>query len=196
MRAASDTMVVMSKTPQYGPYDTLGKHLRYLREQQQESLAEVSGAVEIDEQALERIEYGQERPAEEILLLLISHFNMQDQEAVQLWELAGYDNSNDNAPLRPEELLQDAIGSNKPVLVVVGMDARTIYTDSVAIDTGDAGITMQFGQQSSKKQQQTIAKLGMSYDQAEKVLHELQLALLRGRHGHQPKQLPPAIDQQ
>src|SRR5438309_12010771 len=73
------------------PFKTLGTHLKYLREQSNESLAEVSGAVEIAEDALMRIEDGQERPEEDILLLLINHFAMPDQEAVQLWELAGYD---------------------------------------------------------------------------------------------------------
>jgi len=73
------------------PFKTLGTHLKYLREQVRESLAEVSGAVEIDVNVLERIEQGFERPSEDILLLLISHFAMPDQEAVQLWELAGYD---------------------------------------------------------------------------------------------------------
>lgn len=52
---------------------------------------EVSGAVEIDEKRLKRIEAGIERPAEDILLLLISHFGVADREAVQLWELADYD---------------------------------------------------------------------------------------------------------
>ena len=56
-------MVGMGNTPQQKPYQTLGKHLRYLREQHSESLAEVSGAVEIDEKLIERIEAGHERPA-------------------------------------------------------------------------------------------------------------------------------------
>ncbi|HEY1064197.1 MAG TPA: helix-turn-helix transcriptional regulator [Candidatus Saccharimonadales bacterium] len=179
----------MGNSPQHKPYQTLGKHLRYLREQNSESLAEVSGAVEIDEQALERIEAGKERPAEDILLLLISHFDMQDQEAVQLWELAGYDGDAPHA--KAEELLQDVAAGNKPVVVLMGVDARTMYTDSVDITADKAGIVMSFGQQSSKKQHQSLAKLGMSYEQAEEVLRQLNYALLKGKHQRQPKQLPP-----
>jgi len=41
---------------QHVPFKTLGSHLKYLREQSSESLAEVSGAVEIDESMLEDIE--------------------------------------------------------------------------------------------------------------------------------------------
>lgn len=181
----------MGNTPQHKPYQTLGKHLRYLREQHSESLAEVSGAVEIDETLLERIEAGHERPPEEILLLLISHFDMQDQEAVQLWELAGYDGET-VGPLRADDVLQDIASGHKPVVVLFGLDARTMYTDSVAIAADAAGIVMNFGQLNSKKQQQPVARLGMSYEQAEEVLRQLQHALLRGRFHGSPKRLPPA----
>ena len=171
------------------PYQTLGKHLRYLREQHRESIAEVSGAVEIEETSLARIEAGHERPAEEILMLLISHFDMQDQEAVQLWELAGYDA---NASSRPEDILQDSMAQGKPVVVLFGLDARTMYTDIAQITGDAAGITMKFGQLNSKKQQQHVANLGMSYEQAEAVLKQLQNALLYGRQSQKPKQLPPS----
>ena len=178
----------MSDTKQ--PYQTLGKHLRYLREQQAQSLAEVSGAVEIDQTALERIEAGQERPAEEILMLLISHFNMQDQEAVQLWELAGYDGASERQ--KQEDVLQEALSGQKPVVVVVGVDSRTMYTDSVYVSGDPAGITMTFGKRNRKQQPQPIASLGMSYEQAHEVLAQLQRALLYGKHESQPKQLPPS----
>ena len=60
-------------------------------------MAEVSGAVEIDEQSLQRIEQGKERPTEDILMLLINHFGMQDDDAANLWQLAGYDDPNDES---------------------------------------------------------------------------------------------------
>ena len=75
---------------QQTPFVSLGRHLKYVREQSKQSLMEVSGAVEIEEKSLELIEAGIERPAEEILLLLISHFNVAETEAVQLWEWAHY----------------------------------------------------------------------------------------------------------
>jgi transcriptional regulator with XRE-family HTH domain len=192
MRPASATMVVMSDTSSQ-PYQTLGKHLRYLREQQQETLADVSGAVEIDEQLYERIELGQERPAEDILMLLISHFDMQDQEAGQLWELAGYHDTQNPERKHQEELLHEALSGTKPIVLVMGMDARTLYTDHVSVDRSKAGITLQFGQQTSK-QVQSIAKLGMSYEQAATVIVELQKALLRADYEDQPRLLPPSTD--
>lgn len=179
---------------QHRPYDTLGKHLRYLREQQSESLAEVSGAVEIDTTELERIEAGHDRPEEEILMLLINHFNMQDQEAVQLWELAGYDQAANDERQRQEDILQEALSGQKPVVVVLGVDARTMYSDQANITTDSAGIVMNFGQQNGKQQPQSVARIGMSYDQAEAVLLQLQRAILQDKHARSPKLLPPSVD--
>jgi transcriptional regulator with XRE-family HTH domain len=169
------------------PFKTLGTHLKYLREQQKQSLAEVSGAVEIETATLERIEHGDERPSEDILMLLISYFNMQDQEAVQLWELAGYDNPASD----PFSLADDILQSNKPIMMVLGLDVRTMYTDGVAVDANDSGLTVQFSQSSNGKQaNMPVARLGMSYDQAQKVVEELQKALLKAHYLKSPRQLP------
>src|SRR3954469_10002244 len=72
------------------PYKPLGKHLKELRTRVNESLAEASGAVEIDVRELAGFELGKHRPSEDVLLLLISHFGAKDEEAVKLWEMAGY----------------------------------------------------------------------------------------------------------
>jgi len=79
-----------TKNPQL-PYKPLGAVLKKMRVSRQESLAEVSGAVEIDVDTLQIIEQGSIRPNEEILSLLISHFDIKDSEADRLWSLAGYD---------------------------------------------------------------------------------------------------------
>src|SRR3982751_3098352 len=72
------------------PYRPLGRQLKELRTRANESLAEASGAVEIDAKELASFELGRLRPAEDVLLLLISHFGAKDDEAVKLWEMAGY----------------------------------------------------------------------------------------------------------
>jgi len=172
------------------PYKTLGTHLKYLREQSHQSLSEVSGAVEIDEQALARIEDGSERPAEDILLLLISHFGMQDQEAVQLWELAGYDGDvTDKSRLGDETQI-----GNKSVVMLLALDMRTLYSDAMEAECNQAGITLTFAQ-TSQSQTMPVARIGMSYEQAVQVTHNLQQALLRAKYSHGPKALPPQTQQ-
>jgi|SRR5665213_2656153 len=169
------------------PYTTLGKHLKYVREQSRQSLAEVSGAVEIDEQTLERIESGRERPAEDILLLLISHFGVQDQEAVQLWELANYDGE------IPEQIKIDADlrANGKPVVMLMAIDMRTIYSDGLDINLGKTGMTLNFTQTLDQQKAMPVARVGMSYEQAEQVLAHLQHALLRAKYGTNQRILPP-----
>src|SRR5690348_12858864 len=115
--------------PMHGPKsepNRLGERLRRIRETRCESLAEVSGAVEIDAEMLERIESGMELPSEDILSLLINHFSLQEQEAVQLWEWAGFDRPTDG---RSESLNELA---SKAAVVIVAIDARVLYSDDAA----------------------------------------------------------------
>ncbi len=161
------------------PFKPLGSHLKYLREQLSESVAEAAGAVEIDIENLERIEQGVERPSEEVLMLLISHFGMQDTDAVQLWELAGYSRAGRDGPLNFQEELQHG---NKPVIMLLAVDMRTQYTDGVQISGDRAGIVMNFTQVGGQNRQLPVARVGMSIEQAEVVLKDLQQALLRARY--------------
>lgn len=164
------------------PYINLGQHLKFVREQSKESLLEVSGAVEIEADLLERIEAGVERPAEDILLLLISHFNVADREALQLWELADYDSEMPDQ-IRPESLEQHLQG--KQIVMLVGMDARSLYSDGLDVIWNQAGVTLNFTQAGGPDQTFPVARVGMSYDQAHRVLHTLEQALLRAKY------LPP-----
>lgn len=172
------------------PFKTLGTHLKYLRERIDESISEVSGAVEIDDEKLDRIEQGIERPSEEILMLLISHFNVLDNEAVQIWELAGYDRR-----LTPDAsmTMQDDIQAAKPIVMLLSVDVRAQYTDSVEVTANKAGLTMTFMQVGGQERPQPVAKVGMSYEQAEAVMAAMQHALLLGKY-QGPKGLPSPSD--
>jgi transcriptional regulator with XRE-family HTH domain len=173
---------------QNAPFITLGRHLKYVREQRRQSMAEVSGAVEIDEPTLERIESGRERPAEDILLLLINYYGVQDQQAVQLWELAEYDADLPDQ-IKPEI---DAQVSNK-VVMLLALDTRTIYSDGLNVNINNAGATLTFTQAAGKSQVVPVARVGMSLEQAEQVSRTLQQALLKAKYGCHPKLLPPSI---
>jgi hypothetical protein len=140
-----------------------------MRVNRRESLAEVSGAVEIDVDTLSVIERGTERPNEEILLLLISHFSIKDEEADVLWKLAGYD-------VEPE---------TKPVAVIAAEDLRIVYTDLLHVTVNDFGVVMNF-MQNGGGQPQAIARVGMSREHALSVLEVLQKTL----SSQQSRQLP------
>jgi transcriptional regulator with XRE-family HTH domain len=172
------------------PYITLGRHLKYVREQTRQSLAEVSGAVEIDEQHLERIEAGMERPAEDILLLLINYFGVKDREAVQLWELAEYDSD------LPDEIRPDSQAvqlGGKPMVMLLAVDVRTMYSDGLEAMVTPAGVTLHFTQAVNQSQQATVARVGMSHQQAQQVIDSLQRALLHAKYLSSTKLLPPNL---
>lgn len=181
----------MSEQPRpNAPFKTLGAHLKYVREHSHQTLSEVSGAVEIDERLLEKIEAGIERPAEDILLLLISHFDMQDQEALQLWELAGYNGGMPDKNDPPGE----PHANTKPVVMVVALEARTLYSDEMTAEVNQAGVTLTFSQSGGGAKTTPVARVGMSYDQAQRVIQTMQQVMLQARYQSGPKALPPSID--
>ncbi|HZM64175.1 MAG TPA: helix-turn-helix transcriptional regulator, partial [Candidatus Saccharimonadales bacterium] len=106
-----------NETPK-NPFVQLGDKLKSIREHRKESVAEVSGAVEIDEQTLLKIEQGHERPSEDILMLLISHFGMHEDEAAGLWQLAGYDRQDGE---------RETPHNNKTMVMIMAVDPRVIY---------------------------------------------------------------------
>lgn len=179
-----------SQTP---PYQMLGARLKAFREKRQESLPEVSGAVEIEPEVLERMEQGKQLPSEDILTLLMAHFEIQDDEAVKLWELAGYDKRS-----KRDKIHEDVVTAAKQsLLMVLAMDAHVLYTNGVNIATDKAGIVMNFTQDVPSSQSPVpVSRVGMSYEQAERVISALQSAVLHGRYASGPKAIaaPKASD--
>ncbi len=164
----------MSDTNKRLPFEPLGSQLRRLRERSRESVAEVSGAVEIDEKALALIEAGTERPSEDILLLLISHFAVEDDKAAELWQLAGYDRSTPEGDHDHELASQ----SNRQQTLMVMIDPRIMYSDNVEIAADSRGVVLSFSQNAGQQGQPlTVSRIGMSRDQAKLVMGILHQAL-------------------
>lgn len=174
----------MSKQEQKYPYKSLGLQLRKLRERVQESLAEVSGAVEIEIDSLSAMEQGLDRPPEDILMLLISYFDIKDEDAAKLWEMAGYsdaDKAGSSYAMNPEG------DFDKPPVTVLPGDARIAYTDMLHVVANNYGVVMNFMQTAGPNNQpMIISRIGMSREHAQSVLEVLQKTL---QHAD-PKKLP------
>jgi transcriptional regulator with XRE-family HTH domain len=165
---------------QKSPYRPLGRRLKALREKANESLAEVSGAVEIDVRELASFELGQSRPNEEVLLMLISHFSAQDEEAVQLWELAGYGVTK----ISSAQMISDISVSNQTL-----NSTPILFTDVVDIMVNNYGVVMNFMQSSGPNSKPaTVSRIGMSREHAKSVLQILQVTL------NQTEQILPKIN--
>lgn len=174
------------------PFQPLGNELKGLRQKKQESLAEVSGAVEIDEEVLVRIEQGDERPSEDILMLLINHFNIHEDEAIKLWEMAGYERHHEQDEDSPEDVLRQTMKS-QPVVMVMALDQRVVYSDSAEIHANKNGVVLSFSQ-TNGNQTMTVSKIGMSYEHAKSVLEILQRTIEEAARHQQPKQLPGSLE--
>ncbi len=179
---------VMSEANKQHPFKSLGGKLKQLREKRQESLAEVSGAVEIDPDVLQAYEQGSDRPAEDILLLLISHFATKDEVATKLWELAGYDR--EELPMQQAGNTVNEALSNAPV--TLASSAPIVYTDMVHVMVNNYGVVMNFMQTAGNSQQpMAISRIGMSREHAQSVLEILQKTLSLS----DPKTLPSTTEQ-
>lgn len=169
------------------PYANLGKKLHELRRNFKESLAEVSGAVELETDIIESYEKGETRPSEEILSMLISHFEIKDDDADELWELAGY--IEQDISLQPVMPIDQ---SQAPTVVVVPIDNKIVYTDRVNITANNHGLVMSFMQDTaSNGKANPISRVGMSLDHAKKMLEVLEKTIKQAEQANnQQKGLP------
>lgn len=155
------------------PFKSLGGQLKFLREKRQESLADVSGAVEIDPDELHTFEQGINRPGEDILLLLISHFATKEEVATKLWELAGYDQEE-----LPMQQMANSVNDSFNNSSSNTNNVPILYTDIVHVMVNNYGVVMNFMQTSgSNNQSQAISRIGMSKEHAQSVLEILQKTL-------------------
>lgn len=169
------------------PYIELGTKLKKAREHRSESLAEVSYAVEIDLKELAHIENGVIAPSEDILLLLINHFGIKEDDAVSLWEMAGYDNRQDQRHNH-----QDEEDQRQNTIYVSPQDMRIVYTDMVHVVVNNYGVVINFMQGSGAGMQPlAISRIGMSKDHARSVLEVLKKTLEQADKPSVPKQLKP-----
>lgn len=174
----------MSDERKKQPFKSLGERLKTIRQKLHESVAEVSGAVEIDEKALQNIEQGSERPSEDILMLLISHFGMKDDEAAGLWKLAGYEQPKDG-----DEPAEEKETNNRTMVMIMAVDPRIIFADGSQIVANKNGVVINFSQQSGTPQALITSRIGMSREQAESLLGELTKSLAN----LEPRRLPASI---
>lgn len=181
------------------PYSQLGDRLKELRAGKQASAEEVSGAVEIEPTSLAVFESGSERPSEDILMLLINYFDMQEDEAATMWRLADYEVpqvESDDDDDRPE-MLKEAMQHGHTAVMMMAFDPRVIYSDGVDVTANQQGVILNFTQSngSEKMARMPISRIGMSYEQAKGILEVLQKTLDQAeglkQQGNTQKRLPP-----
>lgn len=164
----------MSKNDKSDQYVALGARLKFLREQWQQSINDVSSTLEIDEKLLRAYEEGKVAPTPETLDMLINHFLLTEDQAQDLRELAGEKDDLD-VPAQLgnfEEMLAKQLVMLMPMQPQEG---KVIYTDSMQVTVNDNGVILQFMQAGvGGAQPVPVSRLGMSREHAEKIISVLQ----------------------
>jgi DNA-binding XRE family transcriptional regulator len=174
------------------PYAALGARLKFLREQWQQSIDDVSGTLEIDAKTLHAYEEGKTLPSENVLEMFINHFLLTDDQAEDLKSLADLtqDHAGEGLVNGIEDMLMKQIVMYLP-------DHRVLYTDSMQATVNKNGVILQFMQSSNTPNQPqiTVNRIGMSRDHAERMIQVLKTTLEQHDKSQGNKFLPPSSAQ-
>jgi len=174
------------------PFSSFGLALKNLRTKHNKTCAEVSGAVEIDVQKLLDFEEGKHRPTEDVLLLIIQHFDLIDDDAKDLWRLAGYTEPLDDSKYFINDDISDL--QNAKTVMISQQDARIVYTDMIQVMVNNFGVIINFMQGAGGGASPlAVARVGMSKEHAKSVIDVLAKTLQQAEEVDRktmPKQLP------
>ena len=171
------------------PYKAIGDRLKFLREQWQQSIKEVSNTLEIDEDTLKSIENGKVLPEIETLDMFINHFLLTEEQADDLRQLVdstlGKSTDLNGLNIGFEDMLA------KQVVMYMPVDNKVVYTDAMNANVNDHGVILQFMQQMpGSKQPAIVSRVGMSREHAEKVIKVLRSTLEQYDTNRAKKSLP------
>ena len=150
-------------------YKEFGIAIKAYRVAANESIEDVSGAVEVDPSTISEIEEGKLQPPMDILELLIRHFSLRHNEALRLWKLAGYAKNG---------LEKVKVSADPKKQVQIATDAPIMYTDSIHVAANKYGITLSFIQGiGADGDPVVVSRVGMSSEHAQSMLNIIRRAL-------------------
>lgn len=160
----------------------LGKKLEEHRKSQHESITFVANSIKIDRTYISKLENGHERPSQEVLNKLISHYSLTGVEATRLWTLAGYREGMVAMERKEVNYMNGQNGSQLvkgsqtvDLQIKVPEDKLILYTDSVIVTQGQFGIVFNFAQAlGPTNQQMVVSRIGMSKEHAKALLKVLE----------------------
>ena len=147
------------------PYVKFGEVLHTLRRAYHVSKKEFCGALEINEEYLAKLEEGVEKPSEELIEQMISHFALDDNIADNLWRLAGFSN----------DKLEDMMAQTATLPL---SELKVAYTDMVHVSVNNFGVVLNFMQNVGPSNNPVVvSRLGMSKEHAKSVVDVLSRTL-------------------
>lgn len=176
----------MGKTEQ--PHKALGDKIKHLREQWKQSVDEVSTTLEIDEKELKQIESGKVLPNDHMLEMIINHFLLSEEQALELRAMATLNQEHAHDGVFGNGLMEDML--MKQVVMYLPVDNRVVYTDSMNATVNKHGMILQF-MQSQNGKNANVSQVGMSREHAERMLSVIKTTLDKYDKSQETKLLSP-----
>lgn len=151
----------------------LGVAFRAYRLAAGESVEELALAIETESATIKEVEAGLLVPTGDMIELIARHYSLREQEARRLFELAGHKKSDFDMNLETTDIDFAQLSKDYDVLI-----SPVFYTDKADVASNKAGIVINFVQNGpSGDKPIVISRVGMSHQQAENVIRELQASL-------------------
>jgi transcriptional regulator with XRE-family HTH domain len=150
---------------------------------------ELAGKLSVSRSYLARLENGYDKPSQEFLRKLSKNLSLSDEQAKQIWDLAGYTSSGfiidrENRKGVVEEVNNGEVETGKEMkkeIQVSMKDVPVLYSDSAFVTANQFGIVFDFAQSiGSTNNQNVVARIGMSIDHA-RALSEVLRKRLEGK---------------
>lgn len=170
-----------------GDLKELGIAIKAYRVAANETINDVSEAIEVDKATIGKVEAGLQRPSIELIELLARHFTLREQEVKRLWKLAGHEQDDFAINLDPHDIDLSKLEKDFEV-----MFAPVFYTDMVNVVSNQYGITINFIQGNGGQEKPVVvSRVGMSHKHAESIIKVLQESLRRAnKHEEKQQNLP------
>lgn len=171
---------MLSYTTHMSNIISLGSEIRQLRKNSGQTLFKVAESIGTTRSHLNKIELGRSRPSEKLLNTILAYFSVAADKAGRLMQLAGHRSNKVVTNFSGKEVgnMKEPTSveqQSKNVNIVIDPNTRQVlYSESVFIHSSDYGLTMDFAQRVGPSDQQfVVARIGMSFDHAKKMLEVL-----------------------
>ncbi len=159
----------------------IGDSLRKIRKESGQTLAEAAESLQIDRTHLNKIELGTYKPTMELLEEILAHFSVEgriasqlrimlrDMKGPQVERLVTDGNKEGKVEFMSKDAQLDKLSA--PQIVLDPAKTPVLYTDSTFVSSSDFGLVLDVAQTiSGSPQQNIVARIGMSFDHAKKLI--------------------------
>lgn len=161
----------------------LGKQIRNLRKKTKKSLKDLASLSGVHPTYLSKIENGQKRPSQKLLLKLLDLYKVSPSEFLAIQLLAGYgktyygelkEQKEVNYMTSKQEEKPEGQIQNNQMQIQVPNNLPVLYTDSAFVTASAFGLVLDFAQTlGPTNNQNVVARIGMSSDHAKALLKVL-----------------------